>query len=781
MQRILSFGAAAIAAMLAAPMSIGAAQGLPCDPVIVDDASVLSDGFQRVADAASALERRGAIVRVRTIRTFGDLGSLDHFQKAVRRQCLSWQATNGENRDGLVAIFLAVDDHEFAIYTGADWANINDAHGVAIQTDIAAPYLRRGDFAGGFVAAMEEFGRLMDQRRPSVGGTPMHGLGGGAGVVVVQQSGSRAGGSESCAGVGIAFLVIIALALLVLAVMSTRRSNQRRRAAQEIARDKRHAATSGMLEARNKLPGLKTRTGAAALMLSEADAGRLKGKFEEIDRLIGALALTIQEVEPEGSQDPTRDGRSREEYETVAKGYERALEQLRDIQAKQVSHDAELDALHLAAKEAPAAIDAAEAAIGKAGGLVSKAQGDGWKIDDVRQKLSAARDLYIQATTDREGKRLAAAKAAADRAKAGADEVIAAVAEFPQCKARLDSALRDLEGRIAEAERRISEGRVVFDRVSARYAESSWDDIAGNGSQAEAALASAREALESGRTGAAMDQQRWKDAEAAAQNGNTLLDRADALVKAIAALETRLQEAERSARPEIDAAAADLERAAAYEHAHDADIDDTMKAEIARARTTLEQARAALAADQPDFLEVVRLAKEANSHADRILAKCQSEHEAAERLRQQAESAVRDADSAVAKARSYMSAHSWDVEAETKAMLRIADGALTSARAIRDPQQKIAEAKRAKTEADRTYRQARADVESDDGLSEAVAFGVGVAVGSSSSRRSSGSGIGGGYSAPSRPSSSPSRSSGRSTSFGGGGSGGRSSGKSTKW
>lgn len=410
---------------------------------------------------------------------------------------------------------------------------------------------------------------------------------------------------------------------------------------------------------------------------------------------------------------------------------------------------------------------------------MSKAQGDGWKVDDVRQKLSAVRDLYIQATTDREGKRLAAAKAAADRAKAGADEVIAA-AEFPQCKARLDSALRDLEGRIAEAERRINEGRVVFNRVSARYAESSWDDIAGNGSQAEGALASAREALESGRTAAGMDQQRWKDAEAATQNGNTLLDRADALVKAIAALETRLQEAERSARPEIDAAAADLERAAAYEHQHDADIDDTMKAEIARARTTLEQARAALAVDQPDFLEVVRLAKEANGHADRILAKCQSEHEAAERLRQQAESAVRDADSAVAKARNYINSHAWDVEDETKAMLRIAEGALASARAIRDPQQKVAEAKRAKAEADRTYRQARADVESDDGLSEAVAFGVGVAVGSSSSRRSSGGGIGGGYSAPSRPSSSPSRSSGHSTSFGGG-SGGRSSGKSTKW
>lgn len=367
MKRILFFGAVAIAAALTAATS-AAAQGLPCDPVIVDDASVLSDGFQRVADAAGALERRGAIVRVRTIRTFGDLGSLDHFQKAVRRQCLSWQATNGENRDGLIAIFLAVDDHEFAIYTGADWANINDAHGVAIQTDIAAPYLRRGDFAGGFVAAMEELGRLMDQRRPSARGEPATGLGGGAGVVVVQQSGSRAGGSESCAGVGIAFLVIIALALLILGIMSTRRSNQRRRAAQEIARDKRHAATSGMLEARNKLPGLKTRTGAAALMLSDADAGRLKGKFEEIDRLIGALALTIQEVEPEGSQDPTRDGRSREEYETVAKGYERALEQLREIQGKQASHDAELDALHLAAKEAPAAIDAAEAAIGKAGG-----------------------------------------------------------------------------------------------------------------------------------------------------------------------------------------------------------------------------------------------------------------------------------------------------------------------------------------------------------------------------------------------------------------------------
>ncbi|MDO8622308.1 MAG: hypothetical protein Q7R80_03700, partial [bacterium] len=447
----IGIGAAVLFGLVAT--SVAQAQGLPCDPVIYDDAGVF-ESLGRLQEAASALERRGAIVRIRAIRTFGTLGSLDHFQKAVRQQCPSWQATNGENRDALIAIFIAVDDHEFSIYTGSRWAQLNDQYGEAIQLRVGSSFLRREpddqrppDFVGAFVAAMVEFGRVIDTGRPSAGVVsvtapipssnfdPNASVVGGSGRVVVvgQGTGGRAEGSGNR---GLVWLALVALfALIAVAVALIRSSNQRRRAAHANAKDKRHAATTLMFELRGQVRALSTRTEAATLTVSEESGERLRGRYQAIERLVGAAAVTINEVEPEGSQDPTRDGRTREEYETVAAGYERALVQLREANEKRASHDTELETLHRAGQEAPKAIEAAEAAIGQAAGAVERMRGSGWRVEDAAAKLEAARRLYITANTDREGKRLAAAKPNADLARGAADEAKALAEALPQRKA----------------------------------------------------------------------------------------------------------------------------------------------------------------------------------------------------------------------------------------------------------------------------------------------------------------------------------------------------------
>ncbi|MDP3771255.1 MAG: hypothetical protein Q8R16_03070, partial [bacterium] len=247
--------------------------------------------------------------------------------------------------------------------------------------------------------------------------------------------------------------------------------------------------------------------------------------------------------------------------------------------------------------------------------------------------------------------------------------------------------------------------------------------------------------------------------------------------------------AERTARQELDAAAADIARAEEYERQHDADIDDAVKDELRRAREIYQQAsRLEDRTGKPDYLEIVRLAQEANGLADRILAKCQSEYEAAERLRKKATSAVRDAELAVAGAQGYISGHTYDIGEEVRAALRIANGALQSARAMRDPTQQVAEAQRAKGEAERAHRQAQYDVERRSrarlDASDAVAFIAGAAVGQAMAPRGRTAHVNDGVqrAAPSAPS----RSSGHATSYGGGGGGGggaapRSSGRATKW
>lgn len=682
-----------------------AAQDMPCDATVVDAAGAFGNDVGSVETAVQPLINIGATVRVRTVRTYGSAGSLDHYEAAIERQCASWRAPDGGTRNSLIAVFIAVDDREVGLYSGTQWEHVVRPNWASIQDRQMKPKFRDSDFAGGFVAGLREVHRLIETaERAPVGAV----VGSRDTKTIVQTQPTDLSG---CANVGYGLLVLVCIILGALIGMNALRFRQRRRAAQAIARDKRHAATSGMLEARGKLAGLKTRTEAAALIVSEADAQRLRGKLEEIERLVGAMALTMSEVEPEGSQDPTRDGRSREEYETVTKGYERAFVQLREIQARQASHDRELDALHQAAKEAPVAITVAEEAISGAENAIDKVRSEGWKTGAADEVIALAQEAFDRAKSERDAKKLAAAAESARAASGLASQAFAITLAIPQRKKTIDGALETLSGRIDRIRGAVAEASAAFDRISAAYAESSWESVAGNGSSAEAFIAEADDALATGRLAATKEQQRWSAADEAVKAGNAAIEQADALLQGIHDREQQLQVAQQIAQQEINEAAADLARAIAYEREHDADIDDAMKGELRAAEQTLGEARDELAKQPPDYLRVVERAKRANAHADRILAQCQNEHEAAERLRRRAVSAFNEAQATVNRARSYIHSHSSDVGPDARGALSSAEQSLSNAERVADPKTSIANAEQAASEAERAYSRARRDVD----------------------------------------------------------------------
>lgn len=678
-------------------------QDTPCDPVVADGANVFGGETSRVEAAAQPLINRGATVRVRTIKTYGQLGSVDHFEDAVEKRCPSWQAPGGGTRNGLIVVMIAVDDREVGLYSGDQWRHVVKPNWDNIQDRHMKPRFRDGDFAGGFIAGLEALHRLVEEAERAPAGRT-------AGpVTVIQQPPSPPPDLSGCANVGIGFLVLLVLAVLGWGAHSIHAGRKRRRAAQSAAQAKKKAAAARITELEGERELLTAKVEIAAGMVGELVAANLRLDPDTLDEVIGRASTEYADLGNSAS-DPDRDGRTLEEYKRAERGYDSVIETLERARKIKDALERHISEIQQAAAEAPQRIAGAEAAVAEAGRAITTLKGEGWKTEEADKKLAYARSVLATAHLSFDAKRHAAATADARQAVEVAAEAGEIAKELPQRKAKIDAGCETLSVRLDAVRAEIETSRTAFERVSAAYAESSWEAIVGNGSEAEEHVVVAITALEAGHAAATMEEQRWEDAERAVQEGNDALGHAEALARAIMELEERIKVAQREAPAEINAAQADIERAKAYEREHDADIDDAMKDEIRKAEATLGRAREELEKPVPDFLRVVKLAQEANTHADRILETSRNQHEAAERLRRQATSAVREAETAVSRARNYIGSHSSDVEHSARGVLTSAEANLSSARGASEPPERLAYAKRAEAEADEAYQKAKRDV-----------------------------------------------------------------------
>jgi len=250
----------------------------------------------------------------------------------------------------------------------------------------------------------------------------------------------------------------------------------------------------------------------------------------------------------------------------------------------------------------------------------------------------------------------------------------------------------------------------VFSEISAAYAPESWNNINGNGSQAEQKVNDAEGALDAAEAAADMETQDWVSAceQIVSAAGN--IQRAEALANAIIALKRDLDAAKAAAPGEIASAAADIRAACEYIARHDADIDDGLETRLDEAERALDEARRELAKEQPNYLMVVKAARAVNATADGILAKAQSEHEAIERLRQRAVTSLREAERSVDAANNYIGSHRSEVDSDAERMAQSAETALNFARRVSTLQDQIRYADQADQESDRALDMAKRDV-----------------------------------------------------------------------
>lgn len=218
----------------------------------------------------------------------------------------------------------------------------------------------------------------------------------------------------------------------------------------------------------------------------------------------------------------------------------------------------------------------------------------------------------------------------------------------------------ELEQRFAAVEQLIEQGYQTFDKVD-DFAEETWSDIRGNGSTADAAADQAQQLLVAAREANTMEAQQFR---AAKQNLDTAKQELTKAQQLIAAIDQRLQELEQardSARAEIAAATDDLNRGQQFLQQHDQDISETPEQQLREAAELLATVRAEMEKPHPNWISIVRQARQVNQMADAALAASQSEVERLKKLRAQAERARQTAANELQRTERYLDSHSHDI------------------------------------------------------------------------------------------------------------------------
>lgn len=689
---------------------IASAQG-SCDDIVVDEAGVFGSKIDQVTTEAQKLVNLGADPRIRTIKTFGSAGNLDNYVGQIQKNCKSWQATDGGRKNNLVVLIIAVNDRKTGLYYGSQWERVLGPNWTRIQTDKMNPRFRDGDFAGGFIAGLQEVQRLVDLEvhppTPAPAQPP---------VVVVQPTQPPAPPLD-LSGLWEVLKWIVALLVLAVAgyfayrfVTAYLTEVAKRRAAQQKARLAKQATASRITEWSEEFQSVELQINTISAQVAKAEAEPLQNALTEAQRLYDKATMTYADLQSSAG-DPNRPNLTEDEYQNIEEAYNNTLATLQEAETLLNGANRQAEALGKLVNDTPKMLAMAKATVERSRSRISTVAQTGFKTTQAEATLNQAQTALTQAETSLKEKRFQAAQKGAEEALKLSSEAIAAAETLPKQKTTVEQAIAALARRIESFKSKIIAGRETFEVIAANYAQSCWTPVRGNGTEAENRINWSLQALDAAGEAVTMEKQQWQKAQDQVSRANGWLDEAESFMRSITALKTNLEAAKRDATGEIQAAQADIDKARSYITHYDEDIRESLETDLAKAQESVDQTKAELAKEKPDYLKVVKLARNANDSADRILAEARSEHEAAERLRQHAASSLRDAQAAVSRAQEYLEDHSSDVGRSAKNYLEKAQETLRSAEQATSLESRIRSAEEAGEMADKAYSKAENDVE----------------------------------------------------------------------
>jgi uncharacterized membrane protein YgcG len=273
----------------------------------------------------------------------------------------------------------------------------------------------------------------------------------------------------------------------------------------------------------------------------------------------------------------------------------------------------------------------------------------------------------------------------------------------PQILAALPAQIDTIAARLPKAQHTLSGLQ--------QYAEGTWGSVQGNVPEAEKRLNSARDEVEAGQQELEADQ-----ASGAAQHARSAqraLTEATQLIDAIDTVARSVQQAQQAVDPQLATARADIAtaRAALAESAASDAIG-----QLAAAEQALQQAERELADHQPDILAAHRLATQAETIADEIVAGVREQEAQRTREREILAAQLQVAEATYFQASDYITARHGGIGRAARTRLAEAERHLGRAQALVDTDVRAAltEARRAEQLAEEAYALAQADFDAYD-------------------------------------------------------------------
>lgn len=701
-----------------------------CDAVVVDQANVFGNGQSQVETAANRLVQLSATVRIRTITSFGSAGNLDNYEARLEKDCASWRAPDGGTKNNLIVLIIAVEERETGLYAGSQWTQVVGNNWNRIQSDLMNPRFRDGDFAGGFVAGMDELARLINAEiRPATAApviqqpaapiaapavpTPVQ----QPAVVVVQQPSTPAEPVDFSGLWQVLLLfgsigAVVAIAVAIYSAYTKRKTEEEHRAtAQQRARIAQQGAAERITNwslPDSEFAVTQALVGSLSSQASEADLAPLQKTLKEADDLASG-ASTSYNSKKQSAGDPDTPGLSVFQYENIEDNFTSVLKLMEQAEEKLRETKKQEQALRAVIDEAPKALEAARASIKDAYSKVAAIAQQGFNTAQAEAQLQQASALLDSAANDLASRNIQHALVTILQALKIVEEAIKSVANLPAKRKKIQEDLGALNGEIENTKAVVELTATVFDQMDAKYNDTLLDSVEGNGTEAENRIDAAMSLAQQAKTHS--DEQQWDEAKNTIDQAEKLLAEVKLLMKAIVDLDESLKVAADAAAHEVQTAQDDIDKAGTYIQSFDPDIPEELETKLASAQNKLNQAKAILEGIKPDFFEATHLAQQANSDSDEILASARDHHEEAERIRVLAKFAIPNAETALSRAQNYINVHADDITKRTLNTLNEAILALDHARSAPQSDQ-INLGQAAQTAADRAYRQAQADVKS---------------------------------------------------------------------
>lgn len=304
---------------------------------------------------------------------------------------------------------------------------------------------------------------------------------------------------------------------------------------------------------------------------------------------------------------------------------------------------------------------------GRAG--AENAAGQGYRVEAGLSAFEAAEAHLKQAAAALTQGGASAAAPLLDQAEAARAEGVARGGGMPALRRENEQRLEQLRQAGEQLDDYITEGRRTFDIVD-EFAESTWSDIRGNGSEAQNAAAQARQLWERAAQRNTMEQQDFLGAKQDLDVADQQIAFARTLIDTIIQRLKDLEAARDAARQEIAAAQKDLDKGRDFIGSNNPDIGTVPEDMINRAAALLAQVNAELSSPRPDWLMIVRQAQEANHLADQALENARSEVEVMQKLREQVTRAQQLATAEVQKIIQFVGLHSDDIESSGEQQLQ---------------------------------------------------------------------------------------------------------------